>query len=28
MYEFMDGQIVDITPAYIVLLVNGIGYLI
>ncbi|KRK59115.1 Holliday junction DNA helicase RuvA [Lentilactobacillus hilgardii DSM 20176 = ATCC 8290] len=24
----MDGQIVDITPAYIVLLVNGIGYLI
>lgn len=28
MYEFMDGQIVEITPAYVVMLVNGIGYLI
>ncbi len=28
MYEFMDGKVVEVTPAYIVLLVNGIGYLI
>lgn len=28
MYEFFEGQIVDITPASIVLLVNGVGYLI
>ncbi len=28
MYEFLEGQIVDIKPAYIVLLVNGVGYLI
>ncbi|EHL95597.1 Holliday junction DNA helicase RuvA [Lentilactobacillus parafarraginis F0439] len=28
MYEFFEGQIIDITPASIVLLVNGVGYLI
>lgn len=28
MFEFFEGQIVQTTPSYIVLLVNGIGYLI
>lgn len=28
MYEFFEGQIINITPASIVLLVNGVGYLI
>lgn len=28
MYEYLNGQVVDIQPAYIVLDVNGVGYLI
>jgi len=28
MYEYLNGQVVDIQPAYIVLDVNGVGYLV
>ena len=28
MYEYLNGVVVDINPAYIVIDVNGVGYLV